>query len=493
MARYLQKTDSQEFAVANSDSANPDLVKPEPSGADLAVRIWGANRLGEPGPVTWKADSVFVYMIADLVEASRGSFAEESPGVMAAHFSSPSQALVAARRIQISILEFLACRPGQGCAAAVLIHPPATGYLSDSQREFVQGALGQAGPGQILLTDDVYMGLRNLPGAEFRRIARLASASGGPQTGLTELIWASPEHDLSVYSSGEPPVELSREEGHAPIGATRIVDSPLRRLEALEISPSETPIARSADFGSAEQEASQSLVPAKSDEAPASSGAGWHTPESADASRGNLLLEELNAARRPMATRTRVIMGVAAVVLIGALLAVFYRSPSPDSTSAPSAAPAAQVAGKQADAVKAPPPPERATVPPVPPAIVGKPQSPTKSANVQPAKIEPAKIEPTRIEPTKIEPAKIEPAKIEKTDAGDRTVANPKDKGETSVDGFSAKDIPALLQMAQNDVGSGNYEKAEYKYKTVLRLQPNNPDAVQGLHKLSLISNENNR
>jgi hypothetical protein len=488
MARHLQKTDSQEFAVANSNSANPDLVKPEPSGVDVAVRIWGANRLSEAGLTTWKSDSVFVFLMADLVEASRGSLVEESPGIMAAHFNSPAQAMVAARRIQICILEFLACRPGQGCAAAILIHPPTGGYLSDSQREFVQGALGQATPGQILLTDDVYMGLRNQPGAEFRRIAPLASASGNPQTGLTELIWASPEHDLGLYSSAARPVELSRAEGHTPIAATRIVDSPLRRLEALEISASETPIAPSADFGSAEPEASQPLAKLESDEAAASSGASWHTPESDDARRGNLLLEELNAARRPMATRTRVIMGVAAIVLIGALVAVFYRSPGPASSSGPSAAPAAQVAGKKADAIKPPPPPERTTVPPIPPAIVGKPQSPTKSTNIQPAKIEPAKTEPTRIEP-----AKMEPTKIEKADAGDRTFANPKDKGETSVDGFSAKDIPALLQMAQNDVGSGNYEKAEYKYKTVLRLQPNNPDAVQGLHKLSLISNENNR
>jgi hypothetical protein len=482
MARYLQKTESQEFVIANPDLAKPDQssgqwnepVRNE-SGADIAVRVWGADRLGQLGPITWTADSVFVYMIADLVAASRGSLTEESPGVMAAHFGNPAQALVAAKRIQISILEFLACRPAQGYAAAILIHPPAAGYLSDPQREFVQRALGQAGPGQILLTDDVYMGLRNLPGARFRPIAPLTSASGDAQTGLTELIWASPGHDLSVYPSTDRLAELAREDGPTPIGATRIVDSPFRRLEELEISTNETPVARSADFGLAEQGASPAPAAAEAWGSGTSASAGLDTQESEDAGPGNLLLEELNDRNQPMATRTRVIMGGAAVVLIAALAAVFYRAPSPAGSSAPSAPPAAQVAGKRAEARKALPPPERAKVPQLPTAVVGKSQSPAKPAKVEPAKTEPAMVE------------------SENSDAGDKTIANPKDKGETSVDGFSAKDIPALLLMAQNDVGSGNYEKAEYKYKTILRLQPNNPDAVQGLHKLSLISNENNR
>jgi TolA-binding protein len=47
--------------------------------------------------------------------------------------------------------------------------------------------------------------------------------------------------------------------------------------------------------------------------------------------------------------------------------------------------------------------------------------------------------------------------------------------------------------MAQSALGSGKYDDAEREYKVILQLQPGNPDATQGLHKLSLIRNENNR
>jgi hypothetical protein len=57
--------------------------------------------------------------------------------------------------------------------------------------------------------------------------------------------------------------------------------------------------------------------------------------------------------------------------------------------------------------------------------------------------------------------------------------------------GVSQRDIPRLLQMAQNHAGAGEYEKAQREYRVILQLQPNNQDAKEGLRRISLILNSN--
>src|ERR1700678_403476 len=119
MAQYEQKTDSREFEVANPErNAGAWGGSPGTDATDIAIRLWGPERSARSGPLTWRADSVLVYMIADLVRASRGRVGEESSAVMAAHLDGSSQALVAAKRIQTSILEFVACRPSERIGAA---------------------------------------------------------------------------------------------------------------------------------------------------------------------------------------------------------------------------------------------------------------------------------------------------------------------------------------------------------------------------------------
>jgi hypothetical protein len=456
MTPYPPKTDSQEFEVANPDPSPGrwnENVRND-AGADITVRVWGTDELDRSGPPTWKTDRGFVYMIADLVAASHGSLAEELPGVMAAHFGNPAQALVAARRIQTSILKFLACRPGQGFAAAVLIHLPASTYASD--REFVQRALGQASPGQILLAEDVYGGLRNLPGAKFRAVPPLTSAPGDPRTNLTELIWMSPEHNPRLYAVSESAAEASgagvySEDNQPSIGATRIVDSPFRKLDSFPVRTGEAPIARSSELRTGDQRAM---------EAPSAAEVRSGTTEFAHSSTSNLLLDELNA-KRPIVTRARVILSVAAIVVVGALVAVFYRAPTPGNPPAVSQQPAAP-AGSPAETV-APASPSGTQAPEqTPPPMQAKAPSPKK---------------PPKVEKNKDDAAGKSPPKEPVVQVGD----------------FSARDIPVLLQMAQSALGSGKYDDAEREYKVILQLQPGNPDATQGLHKLSLIRNEKGR
>jgi hypothetical protein len=52
--------------------------------------------------------------------------------------------------------------------------------------------------------------------------------------------------------------------------------------------------------------------------------------------------------------------------------------------------------------------------------------------------------------------------------------------------GLSQSDVPGLLSMARKDAGDGKYEKAGREFRTILKLQPNNPDARDGLRKLNL-------
>src|SRR3984957_8603786 len=113
MPQYKQKTDSSESAVANLDQS--------PEATDLVVRLWNPERSGRTASLSWNTESVLVYMIADLVSASQGRIAEELPTIMGAHFADSRQAIVAAKRIQTSMLEFLSCRPGERIVCRLLL------------------------------------------------------------------------------------------------------------------------------------------------------------------------------------------------------------------------------------------------------------------------------------------------------------------------------------------------------------------------------------
>jgi hypothetical protein len=59
-------------------------------------------------------------------------------------------------------------------------------------------------------------------------------------------------------------------------------------------------------------------------------------------------------------------------------------------------------------------------------------------------------------------------------------------EGDSTYDGMTQRDIPRLLQWARSDAGNGRYEKAAREYRVVLQLQPNNPDAKEGLRRIQL-------
>lgn len=69
-----------------------------------------------------------------------------------------------------------------------------------------------------------------------------------------------------------------------------------------------------------------------------------------------------------------------------------------------------------------------------------------------------------------------------------KQVAEPKRVAE--YDGWTEKDIPGLIRMAESDAGHGNYEKARREFNVDLRLDPDNAEAKQGLRKLNLSEQE---
>jgi len=435
MAQYEQKTDSREFEVANPEgNAGSWGGNPGTDATDIAIRLWIQDRGLRP---TWKTDSVLVYMIADLVGASRGRVGEESSAVMAAHFEGSRQALVAARRIQTSILEFVACRPGERIGAAILIYPPAASSPAGFSSEMALQALGQARPGQILLAEYSSQQLHDLPGIEIRAVPALTIVPGEWQSGLTELIWTTPEQIARLQDCVGSEVEPQSGDNR-PVDATVIVTSPSRNArQGLTNEAAPPPIPNSF-----QQSPSSSLTEKLGDP-----------------------LDE--SEERSFITRTRAILGAAAVVLVVLLIFVFQR---PARVSKPPLIPQQEQTGGAENQVTRPPAtpePEASTAQPAPASTKPRAKAPTEAAHPRTASKSPLDNQAKNKKETPEEP-------IAYDDSG----------------GVSQKDIPALLGMAQRDAGAGNYDKAKREYKKILSLQPANQEAKDGLHRLDLIQQD---
>lgn len=436
MAPYEPKIDSKEFLIPDAAQEVNPRKESAAESADFTIRLWNPERPAGAGSLSWKTESVLVYMIADLVSASQGH-TDDSTSAMMAHFDSTGRALVAARRIQTAILEFVACRPGKPIAAAILIHQPATiaGGLSAGM---AQGALRLAEPGQILLSEEAATRLQDTPGVELRPVPALTTGGEG-QSGLAELVWTSPDQIARLkasLSSGQ-----NREES-APMGATMIVNAPL--------AP-----------------AAQSGVGATGLTSQAATSNARFTGDLAvgrDAS-----YQDIGDEEQPFLTRTRVILGVVAVVLVAALVWMFY--------------------------------PSRVTKPPV----VHVPENPVEGNGgaITPTP-QPNQPPSTTVQPPTIEPAKpvvvakpVPPAKPpaekhgkEKPPTAVPSTAPEEPQAVQSVEGMTAKDIPNLLQMARKDAGGGNYDKARREYRIVLQLQPSNTEAREGLRRLDVAQSD---
>jgi hypothetical protein len=455
------KIDSREFEVANLDQHTGGWSgDASGDGTDIAIRVWSADR---GAGLTWKSESVLVCMIADLVGASRGQIAEESPALMAAHFDNSRQAVVAAKRIQMAMLEFAACRPGEGVGSAILIYQPRTTESTGLSGEMVQMELGQAKPGQILLAENIARGLRDLPGIELVAPSALGASADSP-AGLPELVWTTPEQ-LTRLRESEGAARIV--EG-PPVGATLIMDSPYARgVNDVALNEAVPPVMGGDNFAVRDRTSDRT-----SDRSADSGAIAENFRESTGSSLAGMEFEE-----EPLFTRNRVLLGVVALLLVGVVIAVLFR---PTNVSKHAVPQQEQTSGAQGAEQRT----SGTTSPPAEPEV----QKPAESTTVQ----SPGKPAAVVSQPPNSGKATESRAK-KKKEAALTAPAQEVQEVPSEVGGMSAKDIPRLLDMANKDYGGGRYEQARSEYQTILRLQPSNAEAREGLRKLGIVQGDKNQ
>lgn len=483
MAQYEHKTDSREFEIPNPDHYRDGAAPTD--ATEIAIRLWTASESDRRVPTTWKTDSILVYMIADLVVASHGHIAEESPTVMIASFLGSRQALVAAKRIQMAVLEFVACRPGGPVGAAILVYPPQTSNPTQARDpngftdKLARRVLGQAKPGQILLSDSISQRLRDLPGIEFQVVPELASVSAEGHGALTELVWTTPER-VAFLQDAVGTVAEPQDEEVPSFGATMIVQSPFATHgSASEAMP---PVMPTGDFvfgENTEIDSSRNGEVGRSETDPVL------RSEDYQDKRSDSLTAELDELKeQKVATRTKVFIGIVAVVLGGVLVALLYH---PTNTSNVPVPPRQEQPRTKEIPVKVSPPAPSPKINPGAKAMAPE-TDPNKAQAAVPLDAVPKKPQ-AKVPAVAVPPQSSGTAKLEnRVKDGNETSAASSPVYEYG--GFSQKDIPKLLEFAKTDTGKGNYASAREEYSTILKLQPSNQAAKDGLHKLDLIQQD---
>jgi hypothetical protein len=172
----------------------------------------------------------------------------------------------------------------------------------------------------------------------------------------------------------------------------------------------------------------------------------------------------------PFLTRTTMMIGgVVAVLLVGAVVWLFYPQPSRRPVQVQQNPPGkTEKVVDQTPVVNNPPQPPVSTVPDsapkTPEVLVTPPPAPKATKDKHPTN----KAKDIPIDKQKVaeEPPPPPPPQV--------------------VDGMTQRDIPDLLRMARTDAGGGKYEKARREYTIVLKLQPSNTDAKEGLRRLDI-------
>jgi len=464
---YEPKTASNELDLNSGQDSSPAL-KTVSDPTDIAIRLWHPEQPAPATPPTWKTESVLIYMIADLVGASRGTL-DESSSAMMAHFETSGQALVAAKRIQTAILEFLGCRPGDSLAAAILIHQPPTapgGFTF----AMVHGALRLTEPGQILLSEETARRLRDLPGIELRAVSALTTG-GSDHAGLVELVWASPERLARM----RPPVNANVVHDDAPpMGATMIVNAPFVTGQTGKMVQ---PATGATGLVATDKEATSTSQRVGSENAAVS--------KEVNAARDHALPPGIGDLEEPsFLTRTKVLVGIAAVVLVGALIWAFYpREVSKSQVRVESHS--SSTTDNNAASTRS-----NSTGTTIPPPVDKKVDNSVGNGTTSTGALTTGTADVGKTVVVKNRHGKAKEKPVETTT--NTVVEPPPPPPPQVVEGMTVKDIPMLMQMAIKDAGDGKYDKARREYKVILTLQPNNAEAREGMRRLDIAQSDHN-
>jgi hypothetical protein len=415
---------------------------PPPTGVQLYVRLWSGDGSEDP-----KVPAPARDMIADLLSISGCVMREEGPGLYSANFQDAVQAVRAARHLQRMIRGFCSgTEPGcvNGCVAlANAEEPEPTLDLSLLHQTQV---LQPAQPGQILLVGALCESARLIPGLQFHPLSGGVVAPDRSRRPRQVLHLLPP---ASGQASGPDAADQPIQYRITATGSRKRVTT----AEIVAQSAARTPTAEAP------------LIAHRKGDAAVSTGYGR---------------DEEGARKKKVQTLWIAAGGVAAAAIVAGV--VFLGS----SHKAAAPAAATPVAGPkvvEAPAAATPPavqPP--ATVPAVPPTRVDPPPPPHVAPPVAPAA---ASADGTDVPKPLTAKQKREQERAEarekKKAAAEEADGDPKPPSGASL--ISPAEIPSLLASAEKDAGDGNYARAILKYKSILKSQPSNAAAKEGLRR----------
>jgi hypothetical protein len=197
-------------------------------------------------------------------------------------------------------------------------------------------------------------------------------------------------------------------------------------------------------------------------------------------SAGGSLAEGIEFEERPLFTRTRILLGVVALVLVGAVIAMLFHPTTGAKRAIPIPPPAAvETTGGAGTGAEV-----GTSVGTSAGTSTGTPAEPETKKAEEPV------TPPPPVKKTVVVSQKT-PPKTTAKNKKDAVEAPPEvDASLSEFGGLTQKDIPRLLDNAKRDAGDGNYDKARREYQAILKLQANNPDAKEGLRKLSIIQGD---
>ncbi len=414
---------------------------PPRAGVLLQVRMWTGDDVREV-----RVPPLARAMVADLLSISGCEIQEESEASFTANFQDAVHAVRAARHLQRMIRGFCsASEPGclNGCVTlSNAEEPPPSldlGLLHQTQ------VLHPALPGQIILVGGLCESARLIPGLQFAPLSGGVAAPDARGRVRTVLHLLPP-------ASGEDAADKPIAFRVTSTGTKRRVTT--AELVAMSNAAAE---ARMAADGNAGEEAQLAAATRPAGKGP--------------------LVEEGDERKRKLPLLWIGIGGAAAAVVVGGLLLMS----SPHKSAAPAATPAS--ASIQPPVAEAPAP---VALAPVAPAAVG-PKLPRVSPAAQPKPVavvaEPVAAADSGEKPLSAKERRAqekEELAAKKKAAAEGGEGDPKaPKGGAGL--ISAADINYLLSTAQKDAGDGKYDKAILEFQTVLKYEPSNAAAKEGL------------
>jgi hypothetical protein len=450
--------DSQTPAVTGIEA------RPSVSGSEIFIHLWSGDEHGNKLiAVSWKTRNGLVYMIADLITANDGKLAGEVRDALVAQFSSPVKAITAARRIQGCVTAFADAKLGSRAAVGIAIYSQAGSFPATlgASTTVPANLLNYTQPGSITLSEGTALQVGRFPGLALRRVSPRDSDTTATGDQPWELLWAP------MRSSARSVERIDRSATATTadvMGATAMG----AELEAPLSLPSEESVGRDLVLP-ADSYHGTGGAPGRG-EAARPSGPTLEIARDAYAAKippGDADSEESPPSETSHWFWPLTVATALALVLICSIL-IFQ--------------PKVPFRLHPAEHTENPEKPEGGTNPDQPP-----------TAQRQSGSDETQSENPSIANPT--EPQLATPpgnGAEPKSPPGEGEAKNPPEPKAppSSVDGFSRSEIPLLLRKAEEDAGSGNYAAARREYKIVLRLDPGNAAAKQGIHRLELSAGE---